>query len=201
MYKRWCCLTLEQSHLPNNFWSYEPVATKEAGEPGRGRCSYCSPSKWRLSYVVRQLRTYSEFISSVAQKISSAIGKLLWSSCFPIKSFFFIINLFGCWPLHLECCRKGYIYVVNMKSILWCWRLVSGRGWHPCDTAFPLLCPQNGGVIAKPSRDDSWSVQRFTPATVPCSFPGTKTIQVSVLTLQTEWALSDQWSSLCCGSL
>lgn len=161
MYKRWCCLTLEQSHLPNNFWSYKPVATKEAGEPGRGRCSYCSPSKWRLGYVVRQLRTYSEFISSVAQKISSAIGKLLWSSCFSIKSsklfFFFLINLFGCWPLHLECCRKlifkDISMLVNLKSILWCWRLVSGHGWHPCNTAFPLLCPQNGGVIAEPSRD------------------------------------------------
>lgn len=61
----------------------------------------------------------------------------------------------------------------------------SVRTWlASINTAFPLLCPQNGGVIAEPPRDDSWSVQHFTPATAPCSFPGTKTIQVSVLTLK-----------------
>lgn len=145
MYKRWCCLTLEQSHLPNNFWSYEPVATKEAGEPGRGRCSYCSPSKWRLSYVVRQLRTYSEFISSVAQKISSAIGKLLWSSCFPIKSFFFflliyldvglyILSAVENWYLRIYLCCKYEVHFVMLKTSVRTWL---ASMWHSFSLALP----------------------------------------------------------------
>lgn len=98
------------------------------------------------------------------------------------------IYLFGCQPLHLECCGelifKDISMLVNLKSILWCWRLVSWHGWHPRDIAFPFLCSQNGSVIAEPARGDSWSIQLFTPATAPRGFPGNKTMQVSVLTLK-----------------